>query len=493
MGFFRRSRGNSRNANDVGQQSAPIVNSQEFQWQTEQLIPAEVRLISGCHSEQTSADVSNINAIAKLPNPAGRAGGACTSALLEILYRKHGSRMSFQDLLLELRKSLASKGMEQIPQLTSSRPLELKNTPFSLIGDPSGRRRALLIGINYKGQSGELSGCQNDVFNVKKYIVNQHYFPEHDVTVLIDDGRHLLPTRHNIIVALQRLVQQSKAGDSVYVHYSGHGGLLSPENFNAFKCNRNGSNGSKIYDETLYPVDHVRSGQIRDFSLFHHFVKPMAAGVVVTCVMDCCHSGAVLDLPYSFQPTPAGTIRMRENMNSLSNLAFLYILAGGILPHGFENVADHIESNLVGDLDDYYGTGVEEIDTDNMGMGFNQDLDREMVGDPEYSEAYRDVYDDGYGYGTEGGPPVVTGIASDAFVSDVPLVQGLDVSPEFVPGLPLDNPGVYNMGNYEGDADYNWGGYDFGGDGGLDYRDNGGGEEDCGCGDILNALLNQEE
>lgn len=491
MGFFRRSRGTSRNACVGGQQSAPIVDSQEFQWQTEQLIPAEVRLISGCHSEQTSADVSNVNAIAKLPNPAGRAGGACTSALLEILYRKHGSRMSFQDVLLELRKSLAAKGMEQIPQLTSSRPLELKETPFSLIGDPSGRRRALLIGINYKGQSGELSGCQNDVFNVKAYVVNRHHFPEHDVTVLIDDGRHSLPTRHNIIVALQNLVQQSKAGDSVYVHYSGHGGLLSPENFNAFKCNRSSSNGNKMYDETLYPVDHVRSGQIRDFSLFHHFVKPMAAGVVVTCVMDCCHSGAVLDLPYSFQPTPAGTIRMRENMSSLSNLAFLYILAGGILPHGFENVAEHIESNVDGNLDDYYGTGVEEIDADNMALGFDQDLDRDMVGDPVYNEAYPDAYDDGYGYGTDGGPPVVTGIASDAFVSDVPLVQGLAVAPEVVPGLPLGDPGGFNMGNY-GDGDYNSGGYDFGGDRGMDYGDDGG-EQDCGCGDILNALLDQEE
>lgn len=69
----------------------------------------------------------------------------------------------------------------------------------------------------------------------------------------------------------------------------GHGGLLDPE-WNAFK----GSN--KEYDETLYPVDHNLAGQIRDFSLFNHFVKPMAAGVTVTCVMDCCHSGSVLDL-----------------------------------------------------------------------------------------------------------------------------------------------------------------------------------------------------
>lgn len=30
------------------------------------------------------------------------------------------------------------------------------------------------------------------------------------------------------------------------------------------------------------------------------FVKPMKAGVTCTVLMDCCHSGTVLDLPYRF-------------------------------------------------------------------------------------------------------------------------------------------------------------------------------------------------
>ena len=183
---------------------------------------------------------------------------------------------------------------------------------------------------------------------------------------------------------------------------------------------------------------------------------------------------------------------MRENMSSLSNLAFLYILAGGVLPHGFENVADHIESNIDCDLDESYGTGVEEIDADNMAMDYNQDIDRDMLGVSEFDEGNLDGYGTGYGYGTKGAPPVVTGMAPDDFFSDTPIVQGLDVSPQVVPGLPLGDPGGYHMGNYGGDAAYTSGDYDFGGDGGLDYRDDDG-ADDCGCADISNALLNQDD
>ena len=45
-------------------------------------IQANVFMISGCQDSQTSADVSNVSSFS-LPNPNGRAGGACTSALLK--------------------------------------------------------------------------------------------------------------------------------------------------------------------------------------------------------------------------------------------------------------------------------------------------------------------------------------------------------------------------------------------------------------------------
>ena len=45
----------------------------------------------------------------------------------------------------------------------------------------------------------------------------------------------------------------------------------------------------------------MSAGQIRDDDLLTTLVIPMAAGVFMTSIMDCCHSGTVLDLPYNFK------------------------------------------------------------------------------------------------------------------------------------------------------------------------------------------------
>lgn len=123
----------------------------------------------------------------------------------------------------------------------------------------------------------------------------------------------------------------------------------------------------KDFDETLYPVDHGLAGQIRDFSLFNHFVKPMPAGVTVTCVMDCCHSGSVLYWIYhTYQATSVGTIR--QSMDALTNLAFLYsyILAGGMLPGGrlLDGVAHNVEEMTGTPIENLVGTGEEEMTFD---------------------------------------------------------------------------------------------------------------------------------
>lgn len=267
--------------------------SDELLAKAEAAIPAEVRMISGCKDSQTSADVSNVASF-QLPDPAGRAGGALTSSLLSVLYADHKAPdddLSFQDVLLKVREILAAKNFEQIPQLSASRPVDI-HMPFEIVpSDFTGERRALMIGINYVGQQGELSGCQNDVLNMKEYIMDMHGFKEENITVLLDDGSHTSPTHQNILDAYQTLVEQSQPGDCCYCHYAGHGGKLRDQD----------GDEADGYDETLVPLDYESAGQIRDDTLYTKLVGALKKGVTCTSVMDCCHSGSVLDLPFVFQ------------------------------------------------------------------------------------------------------------------------------------------------------------------------------------------------
>ena len=60
---------------------------------------------------------------------------------------------------------------------------------------------------------------------------------------------------------------------------------------------------SIILLQTLIPVDFQSAGQIIDDELYERLVTKMPAGVTVVVLMDCCHSGTALDLPYQINAT----------------------------------------------------------------------------------------------------------------------------------------------------------------------------------------------
>jgi len=158
------------------------------------------------------------------------------------------------------------------------------------IGQISGRRRALLIGINYVGQKGELRGCINDVRNIRSFLESTYRID--DICVLTDDSsdKSKLPTRANILSGFQWLRSGAKAGDSLILHYSGHGGSVKDED----------GDEEDGKDETLVPLDYESAGQIVDDEVHAVLVRGLPAGVRLTAVMDCCHSGSALDLPYAY-------------------------------------------------------------------------------------------------------------------------------------------------------------------------------------------------
>jgi len=79
---------------------------------------------------------------------------------------------------------------------------------------------------NYYGQKGELKGCINDVHNIKNFLTKN--FKIDEVLVLTDDqtDSSKIPTRKNILSAFRWLRDGVKAGDSLILHYSGHGGSI---------------------------------------------------------------------------------------------------------------------------------------------------------------------------------------------------------------------------------------------------------------------------
>jgi metacaspase-1 len=270
----------------------PKSSREEYRSRVAQVLPADVRMFSGCQDNQTSADVGD-STVFSLPPDAGPggAGGACTNALLQAIERN--PTMAWKDLLADMCVILKLKHFTQVPQLSASKDISL-STPFVIKKSGQGRTKALFIGINYVGHNpGELKGCHNDVEKMRRFVAKQGY-DEANMKFLMDDGKSTPPTKQEILTAIKWLVQGARDGDSLFFHYSGHGTQVPDES----------GDETDGKDEALVPVDYQKfpgaKGMIIDDDLVKELVMPLPEGVMLTAVMDCCHSGTILDMPYEF-------------------------------------------------------------------------------------------------------------------------------------------------------------------------------------------------
>ncbi|KJK92967.1 hypothetical protein H633G_03170 [Metarhizium anisopliae BRIP 53284] len=156
----------------------------------------------------------------------------------------------------------------------------------------TGRRKALLIGINYFGQRGQLRGCINDVRNMTAYLAEHFGYRREDMVILTDDQQNPMsqPTKQNILRAMHWLIKDARPNDALFFHYSGHGGQTKDLD----------GDEADGYDEVIYPVDFRQTGHITDDEMHRIMVRPLQAGVRLTAIFDSCHSGTALDLPYIY-------------------------------------------------------------------------------------------------------------------------------------------------------------------------------------------------
>eukprot|EP01102_Stenamoeba_stenopodia_P013515 TRINITY_DN4396_c0_g1_i1.p1 TRINITY_DN4396_c0_g1~~TRINITY_DN4396_c0_g1_i1.p1 ORF type:complete len:411 (-),score=93.89 TRINITY_DN4396_c0_g1_i1:139-1371(-) len=177
-------------------------------------------------------------------------------------------------------------------------------------------KKALLIGINYIGHArGQLRGCINDVRNLYAFLTQHYFYRPENMRVLVDDSPdpNCRPTRANIIAACKWLLQNNQAGDALFFHYSGHGGQVADTS----------GDEDDGFDETILPCDYNTAGQIIDDDLHTLLVKPLVDGARLTAVMDCCHSGTGMDLPYVYKakgPKMPKDPRLKEQKKKIKEL-----------------------------------------------------------------------------------------------------------------------------------------------------------------------------
>lgn len=136
--------------------------------------------------------------------------------------------------------------------------------------------------------------------------------------LLTDDrsrGNEYQPSASNILKAFKWFLSDVQKGDVLFFHFSGHGGQVP---------DKTGMEADG-YNETLVPLDYQRAGQISDDVLWGSLVYPLPEGVRLTALMDMCHSGTGLDLPYDYN---VDSRRWREDANPAHSKGDVVLFSG---------------------------------------------------------------------------------------------------------------------------------------------------------------------
>lgn len=160
---------------------------------------------------------------------------------------------------------------------------------------PTGRKKALLIGIHYSGVA-ELSGPINDVAFIRYLLRSKFGFEKENILILTDvlvefPGYKIRrPTRQGILDGMRWLVEGAMEGDSLWCSFSGHGKQIDDMSNDEIDG----------LDEAILPEDYATAGYILDDEIHDILVRGTPVGARLTALFDACHCGSGLDLPCEY-------------------------------------------------------------------------------------------------------------------------------------------------------------------------------------------------
>jgi len=141
-------------------------------------------------------------------------------------------------------------------------------------------KKALLVAINqYADTNNNLSGCVNDVVDMWDTLVQCYDFLPSNINVITDHRA----TYSNITTNLEKLLINSKDGETIIFYYSGHGSQVIDLNFDE----------EDGLDEIICPHDFDWNRPLSDDVFADILNKNLKPNCNFWMVMDCCHSGTM--------------------------------------------------------------------------------------------------------------------------------------------------------------------------------------------------------
>ncbi|KAN0138029.1 Caspase domain containing protein, partial [Lactarius tabidus] len=198
------------------------------------------------------------------------------------------------------------------PSFTSARPRQpddvghhqapQPHAPASQLCPPHVRpKKALLVGIDYTRHRDRESRLQYGVYDAKemaRFLQEHLHFHPDNIRILTDDQvnqRKNLPTAANILAGMRWMVEGAQPGDSLFFYFSGKAMQIKDEDEEELD-GKDECLCAMDYDDRRNPP----AGIIVDDTMHDIMVKPLPRGCRLTAVLDCCNSGTLLDLPYTY-------------------------------------------------------------------------------------------------------------------------------------------------------------------------------------------------